>query len=70
MMKNHNLLHSQLENEEDILEQLCLWEKKGVSLTIERLCEHFDVDKDSLEVYLGNMYKHDYIEEDLIINEK
>ena len=63
MMKNHNLLHSQLENEEDILEQLCLWEKKGVSLTIERLCEHFDVDKDSMEVYLGNMYKHDYIEE-------
>ena len=52
MMKNHNLLHSQLENEEDILEQLCLWEKKGVSLTIERLCEHFDVDKDSMEVYL------------------
>lgn len=62
-MKNHNLLHSQLENEEDILEQLCLWEKKGIPLTIERLCEHFNVDRDSMAVYLENMYQHNYIEQ-------
>lgn len=61
-MENHNLLHSQLENEEDILEQLCLWEKKDVSSTVERLCAHFGMERQNMISYLDDMCHHDYIE--------
>ena len=43
--EKHNFPHSKLEKEEDILEQLCIWKTQNISLDLERICQHFRMEK-------------------------
>lgn len=37
--------HSKLELEADILELLCLWNKKNIKTTETNICNHFEIGK-------------------------
>ena len=60
--EKHNFPHSKLEKEEDILEQLCIWKTQNISLDLERICQHFRMEKRDIVVCLKRMQKEGYLE--------
>ena len=56
------LPYTRPEVEGDILEQLCMWNKKGVPVFPEMLSQHFDIGGKSMGIYLRQMHEHGYIE--------
>lgn len=56
------LPHSSLEKEEDILEQICLWNNQGIPLDEEKLSRHFSMEPEKLSAYLRRLQQHNYIE--------
>ena len=60
--EKHNFPHSKSEKEEDILEQLCIWKTQNISLDLERLCQHFGMEKRDIMAYLKSMQKEGYLE--------
>ena len=60
--EKHNFPHSKSEKEEDILEQLCIWKTQNISLDLERICQHFRMEKRDIVVCLKRMQKEGYLE--------
>lgn len=54
--------HSKLELEADILELLCLWNKKNIKTTETNICNHFEIGKKTLTASLKQMLEKGYIE--------
>lgn len=62
MQRTESLPYSKLETGEDILELLCLWHQKGIRPEVSRICQHFEIDRRKLSVYLRQLYEYNYIE--------
>ena len=60
--EKYNFPHSKSEKEEDILEQLCIWKTQNISLDLERICQHFRMEKRDIVVCLKRMQKEGYLE--------
>ena len=49
-IEKHNLPHSKLEKEEDILEKICLCKQNGIEMKIEKICHFLQIEKRSLMI--------------------
>lgn len=64
MLENNNeaFPYSKLEQEEDILELLCIWEKQKIPLDITAMSRHFEMEKKDILICLKRLYAYGYVE--------